>query len=74
MDEEIFLPELLTPKELAQKLKISTATIYVWASRGILPVYDLATPGEDGEKKRGCIRFNEAEVKEWLKKRYQPGK
>lgn len=60
---------LLSPKQLARRLNVSQAVIYVWASRGVIPFYDLGAEG-----KRGCIRFNEVEVEKWLKERHRPGK
>lgn len=63
------IQNLITPKELARSLKINRATIYVWCQRGVIPHYDFGEPG-----KRGCIRFDLEEVKEWLKSRYKAAK
>jgi excisionase family DNA binding protein len=57
--------DLLTPKELARKLKVSQAVLYVWVQRNVIPHLDLALPG----KKRGCIRFEKNAVSRWLEAR-----
>lgn len=55
------IPHLLKAKDLAKKLSLSEAVIYVWAARGQIPYYDLGEPG-----KRGAIRFDPVEIKQWL--------
>jgi excisionase family DNA binding protein len=47
--------ELLTPKELAQQLKVSQVSIYRWAREKVIPSY-RATP-------KGRLRFDLVAVK-----------
>ncbi len=37
--------ELLTADEVARMLRITTATVYTWASQGLLPEIVLPGPG-----------------------------
>jgi excisionase family DNA binding protein len=53
--------DLIKPDELARGLKVAPQTIYVWVERGLIPHIRL-------EK---CIRFDPAEIKEWLEKKRQ---
>ena len=55
--------ELLTPRELAKILKISPATAYKWAERGVLPSYKL----------EGVVRFDPKDVLDFLQNRRKIG-
>jgi excisionase family DNA binding protein len=57
------MEELLSPKELARILKISTVTAYKWAERGVLPSYKLER----------VIRFDPKDVLDFLQKRRKIG-
>jgi len=54
---------LLSPKELAQILRISVPTAYQWARRGILPYYKL----------EGVVRFSRDDVLDFLQNRRKVG-
>lgn len=51
---------MLTVKEIANKLKVSTKTIYRWSEKRKIP--RIILPG-------GELRFDEAAINEWLIKR-----
>lgn len=61
--DEILAEGLLSPRDLAQLLKISLPTAYKWASRGILPSYKL----------EGIVRFSRGDVLDFLQKRRKVG-
>lgn len=50
------MEELLTPEELAAKLKISRVAVYKWVRLKKIPFFHI-------EK---CVRFDPAEIREWL--------
>ncbi len=52
-----------TIDEVAEKLKVSTRTVYRWVEAGDLPVIKL-TPGE-----RGNVRISESDLQEFLNTR-----
>jgi excisionase family DNA binding protein len=58
------MEELLTIKEVAAKLKISSWTIRAWCSQKFIPYFKL----------RGSVRFREREVELWLKKNISLGR
>jgi excisionase family DNA binding protein len=57
--------QLLTARQVADLLGVSTETILRWTRRGDLPAVRL--PG-------GAIRFREAELEAWLEGRATPGR
>lgn len=54
---------LITARELAGRLGVSSETVLRWARRGDIPAIKL--PG-------GGIRFDENEVERWLEERATP--
>jgi excisionase family DNA binding protein len=52
--------DLLTAREVAQRLGVSTETALRWTRRGLLPGFRL--PG-------GAIRYRESEIDAWLEAR-----
>ncbi|MBM4275391.1 MAG: helix-turn-helix domain-containing protein [Deltaproteobacteria bacterium] len=48
--------DLISPEELAAALKIGRVTIYAWVRRGTIPCLRLES----------LIRFDPAEIREWL--------
>ncbi len=58
--ERVGMDSFLTPKELADILKVKPSTIYVWVHRGVdLPYI----------KVEGTIRFSQKSIEDWLAKR-----
>lgn len=53
------ISEILTAKEVAKLLKVRTVTIYAWAKVGDIPCVRFGK----------SVRFNKAEILEWLKNR-----
>lgn len=56
---------LLTAREVAERLAVSTETVLRWTRGGTLPGFRL--PG-------GALRYQEAELTEWLAERATPGR
>jgi excisionase family DNA binding protein len=54
---------LLTARELAERLGVSTETVLRWARRGRLPAVYLSSR---------AIRFREADIDAWLEQRATP--
>ena len=57
--------KLLTAREVGERLGVSTETVLRWTRRGQLPGVRL--PG-------GALRYQEAELGEWLAERATPGR
>jgi predicted DNA-binding transcriptional regulator AlpA len=53
--------DVITTKELCDRLKISRQTLHAWRSKDIMP-RPLATPG-----KRGMLRWKWSEIENWLR-------
>jgi excisionase family DNA binding protein len=51
--------DLITPSALAKGLRVSQGAVYAWVDRGLIPHIRL-------EK---CIRFDPAEIREWLERK-----
>ena len=51
------LDELLTPEEVAKRLKVAKVTPYQWAQRGVLPYYKL----------EGVVRFRLQDIKDFVR-------
>jgi excisionase family DNA binding protein len=56
--------KLLTIKQLSQLIEFSPKTIYQWTHAGFIPHY----------KFRKGLRFREADIEEWLKRRRKKGR
>ncbi len=56
---------LLTARDVGERLNVSTETVLRWTRRGTLPGFRL--PG-------GALRYQEAELAEWLAERATPGR
>lgn len=56
--------KLITIRQLNELIQISRRTIYEWTHSGFIPHYKLP---------KG-VRFKEAEVEDWLKKRQKKGR
>ena len=55
---------LLTVDDLATYYKVKPRTIYQWVHEGYLPVVKLGS----------AVRFKQASIAEWVKKRETPGR
>lgn len=55
---------LLTVDDVATWLQVKPRTIYQWVHEGYLPVIKLGT----------LVRFDQASIAAWLKKRETPGR
>ena len=53
------MEQLLTARELAERLGFSAATVVDWAERGAIPSFKVG----------GRLRFRESEVLAWLEQR-----
>jgi excisionase family DNA binding protein len=51
------IPELITPKELAGRLKVSQQAISAWVKNKKIPFTRLG----------GCVRFEPDAINEWIK-------
>ena len=49
--------KLLTPKEVAEMLRVSVKTVYSWVNSGRIPYYKLAG---------SVVRFKEDEILKWI--------
>ena len=58
------MDRLLTVEQLADWLQVKPRTIYGWVHEGYIPVIKLGT----------LVRFDQASVIAWLKKREEPGR
>lgn len=58
------IERLLTVDELAGWLQVKPRTVYQWVHEGYIPVVKLGT----------LVRFNQASVMEWIRKREVPGR
>ncbi len=54
--------QLITATELAKRLSVPKVTVYSWVRRGVLPYVQIER----------AIRFDEAEIEEWVKTRRRP--
>lgn len=61
LQELISRGEIIRPDELAKGLKVAQGTVYAWVDRGLIPHIRLER----------CIRFDPAEIREWLEKKRQ---
>ncbi len=50
------MEDLLSPEEVAAKLKVAKITVYKWVKRGLIPHYRL-------EK---CVRFSPKDLEKWV--------
>lgn len=50
------ITSLLTVKEVSEKLRVKPSTIYAWAEQKLIPCIKL----------NGVLRFEEAEILNWL--------
>lgn len=55
-------PRLLTPREVAARLRVGRMTVYRLINRGELPAVRLGTH-------QGPLRVDAAELREWLERR-----
>ena len=53
--------DLIAPEELAAGLRVARVTVYQWVRRGVIPHLRL----------EGVVRFDPAEVAEWLKGKHR---
>ena len=58
------MPPFVDVKTIANKLRLSTATVCEWAEDGYVPHTRVGR----------LLRFDEAEILKWLKKRAHPGR
>jgi predicted DNA-binding transcriptional regulator AlpA len=64
LNDTDIMEDLLTAKEIAQKLSIRSSTVYSWAHIGFIPHVRMGK----------CIRFEEARVVQWIQKRRVNGR
>jgi len=55
--------KLITIKELSRFLNVKESTLYAWVHKGTIPFYKL----------NGLLRFDIAEIEEWVGKSKQSG-
>ena len=60
-------PPLLTPDEVARRLRVARRTVLAWARQGVLPCVVLSR-GIDG---RAFVRFEASAVERWVHQRRQ---
>lgn len=53
--------KLVTVKELAEYLDVTTAAVYKWVKDGVMPA-----PYRLGGDTKGCLRWSPEEVNAWL--------
>jgi len=58
------MERLLTVDQVAEWLQVKPRTIYQWVHEGYIPVVKLGV----------LVRFQEASVSEWVKRREAPGR
>lgn len=58
------MEKLLTPKQLSELLQVDQSTVYWWSHTGFVPHIKLGK----------LVRFQEAEVEEWVKQRTRQGR
>lgn len=58
------MDQLLTPKQLSEKLQIKQSTVYKWVHYGYVPCVRIGD----------LIRFRENKVEKWIEKRSQNGR
>ena len=58
------MDRLLTVDDLADWLQVKPRTVYQWVHEGYIPVIKLGS----------LVRFDQASVKEWVRKRETPGR
>lgn len=58
------MDRLLTVDDLAAWLQVKPRTVYQWVHEGYLPVIKLGA----------LVRFDQASVREWVRKRETPGR
>lgn len=58
------LERLLNVKEVSQILNVKEGTIYDWVSQNYIPHFKISK----------FVRFNEAEILEWLNKKHIKGR
>lgn len=56
--------ELLTPKEIAEKLGVKKSTIYLWSHTGYIPTVKIGN----------LIRFRRSSIERWLDKKEKKGR
>ena len=58
------MDKLLTPKDLSESLQVGLSTVYQWVNYGFVPCVKLGS----------LVRFREAEIEQWLRKRQREGR
>lgn len=58
------MDRLLTVDDLSAWLQVKPRTIYQWVHEGYIPVVKLGS----------LVRFDQASVREWVRKRESPGR
>jgi excisionase family DNA binding protein len=58
------MDQLLTPKQIAEKLGVKLSTLYNWTHIGFIPHTKLG----------GLLRFREKDIELWIQKRSQAGR
>ncbi|OPY65757.1 MAG: Helix-turn-helix domain protein [Syntrophorhabdaceae bacterium PtaU1.Bin034] len=56
--------KILTVKQISEFLQTKQSTVYAWAEQGLIPSFKI----------NGLLRFDEAEVIEWVKGCKRPGR
>ena len=71
---DLLTPELLTPRETRQILKVSLSLVYRWAETGVLPAVRIpCAAGPKSKRHKALVRFKQEDVWTFIEKHYRRG-